>query len=200
MKARERAFSASTMSLAPLSSNADDLLKTLSLLFEPSPILVDGLVPQLSNALSAQPRPDSYASLIDSALAQVMTWEPSQRAQFIAGHPRIGAVKIASGLSVKEQGATSTSPETIALLADLNAQYERHYPGLRYITFVNGRSREAIAEEMQMKLATSDTVVLENSDAWVAEVDRAVGDVGLIAKSRLKGLGVEQVRSPHIQL
>lgn len=179
------------MSLAPLTSNNDDLSHNLSLLFEPSPVLINVLVPQLTGILSNQPVPVSYASLIDLALKQMSTWQPNLRAQFVAGHPRIGAVKIASGLSAKEQGA-ATSPETTELLANLNLEYERRFPGLTYITFVNGRSREEIALEIQERMkGLEKDVAEENSAAWVKEVDRAVTDVGLIAKSRLRGLGAE---------
>jgi hypothetical protein len=30
-----------------------------------------------------------------------------------------------------------------------NAEYRKIYPGLIYLTFVNGRSREAIADELE---------------------------------------------------
>lgn len=34
----------------------------------------------------------------------------------------------------------------------LNSLYEESYPGLRYTTFVNGRSRAEIAQEMEVRL------------------------------------------------
>lgn len=34
----------------------------------------------------------------------------------------------------------------------LNSLYEEMYPGLRYTTFVNGRSRAAIASELEVRL------------------------------------------------
>jgi hypothetical protein len=39
-------------------------------------------------------------------------------------------------------------------LQELNGQYRKAYPGLLYLTFVNGRSREAIADELEDFLAT----------------------------------------------
>jgi 2-oxo-4-hydroxy-4-carboxy--5-ureidoimidazoline (OHCU) decarboxylase len=85
----------------------------------------------------------------------------------------------------------------------LNACYERTYPGLRYISFVNGRSRAAIAAEIEDVLGIehsldSEEPALETFEAadvggnrWKGELDRATKDVGRIAKSRLKSLGAE---------
>jgi len=90
----------------------------------------------------------------------------------------------------------------LARLAHLNACYERRYLGLRYITFVNGRSRGAIAEEMEDVLGVEHSLSPDQPDIggiesvsvggveWKAELDRAVADVGQIAKSRLRALGV----------
>lgn len=112
-----------------------------------------------------------------------------------------------SNLSAKEQGSTSTvaptPPEVLSRLEHLNAVYEAKYPGLRYITFVNGRSRAAIAEEMEDKLGfehslSSDEDKISSVEPiewggveWKAELDRAVVEIGRIAKSRLLLLGVE---------
>ena len=85
----------------------------------------------------------------------------------------------------------------------MNACYEYRYPGLRYITFVNGRSRAVIMEEMEGvlgfegSLSASEPAVdsVKKMDVggkeWKAELSRAVTDVGRIAKSRLRTLGVE---------
>ncbi|KAK7031405.1 putative allantoinase 1 [Favolaschia claudopus] len=180
----------------------------LSILLEPSEILHSTLVPGLATSLEAGKRFASYPDLIDAAIAQVSTWDLPLRAKFIEGHPRIGESKNLSTLSAKEQGAAltvaPTPPEVLARLAHLNACYERCYPGLRYITFVNGRSRAAIALEMEDVLAMShslspDRPLLEemtpigsNSDIWRHELERAVVDVGRIAKSRLSALKIEE--------
>ncbi|KAJ6485868.1 Oxo-4-hydroxy-4-carboxy-5-ureidoimidazoline decarboxylase [Mycena sanguinolenta] len=143
----------------------------------------------------------SYTELLDAAMAQVATWSISMRAKFIAGHPRIGETKNLSVLSAKEQGATPTiaptPPEVLGRLAHLNACYEHRCPGLRYITFVNGRSRAEIAREMEDVLGLPHSlspdqppieeiaVIEPETDAWRSELDRAVVDVGRIAHSRL---------------
>jgi 2-oxo-4-hydroxy-4-carboxy--5-ureidoimidazoline (OHCU) decarboxylase len=186
--------------LASSATRDTPLAQALSLLFEPSPILFSTLVPQLVPLL----RPDlhttilsSYREVIHTALDIVSSWDDDRKAEFIAGHPRIGETKASmSKLSIVEQGGTTlrtTAPEVLARLAYLNALYERQYPGLRYITFVNGRNREAIAEEMEALLGIeksqlgngSSTTYVEpekvervGGDVWKAELDRAISDVG----------------------
>lgn len=181
-------------------SNA--LAVALEVLFEHSPVLTNTLEPQLSANL---PVLESYTHLIDSALSQIARWDPSLQSQFISGHPRIGENKNLSKLSAKEQGSgiVPASPEVLARLAHLNACYEVRYPDLRYITFVNGRTRLAIAEEMEDVLGiphslSPDVPLLDtispvdiSSEEWKRELDRAVLDIGRIAKSRLGALGVE---------
>ncbi|KZT10092.1 uncharacterized protein LAESUDRAFT_722244 [Laetiporus sulphureus 93-53] len=188
-----------------LSSNADApgaLAQAIATLFEPSPILYSSLAPELVShiALSSVPL-TSYSDLIDAALGVISRWDNQRRAEFIAGHPRIGEVKGLSHLSAKEQAAVATPPEVLARLAHLNACYEHRYPGLRYITFVNGRSRTVIKNEMEVVLGLEpslsrdepavdsvNTVEIGSSE-WKSELDRAVADVGRIAKSRLSALG-----------
>lgn len=183
----------------------------LSILFEPSPILLNALEPQLSAYIKSQPPStvSSYADLIDLALGEISKWDVPSQSEFISGHPRIGESKNLSNLSAKEQGATATvnptPPEVLARLKHLNACYEAQYPGLRYITFVNGRSRAAIAEEMEDVLGISHSLspdepslntfgskaLGQKDEKWLSELRRAVDDVGKIAKSRLRTLGVE---------
>ncbi|KAG9312921.1 Oxo-4-hydroxy-4-carboxy-5-ureidoimidazoline decarboxylase [Chiua virens] len=175
-------------------------------LFEHSDVLVRHLIPEL---LAAQydnvDKPSVYHRadieiVLSKSMGIIRSWDPELQAQFVAGHPRIGETKNLSVLSSKEQsGGTSqpTPPEVLARLVHLNACYEQAYPGLRYITFVNGRSRAVIAEEMEDKLGIahslspdqplvhSFTPIDKSSHIWCQELDRAVEDVGQIAHSRL---------------
>lgn len=195
--------------LSSPSSQDAPLAQTLSILFEPSHILQVTLVPQLVLSLTSNSTITSYAQLIDATLHTISAWNDKLRAQFISGHPRIGESKNLSSLSAKEQGiavttaAPPTSAAVLARLAHLNACYERRYPGLRYITFVNGRTRAVIAEEMEdilgvghslehneLSLDDIEPVEVEGME-WKAELDRAVIDVGRIAKSRLGAFGVQ---------
>ncbi|KAJ6624933.1 Oxo-4-hydroxy-4-carboxy-5-ureidoimidazoline decarboxylase [Mycena sp. CBHHK59/15] len=195
-------------SLPPiLAVDGGRLAGVLSLLFEPSDILLSTLVPALAKTLASDKRFTSYTDLIDAAIAEVASWDVSLRAQFIEGHPRIGETKDLSALSATEQGATSTvaptPPQVLTRLAHLNACYERRYAGLRYITFVNGRSRAAIALEMEDVLGiphslSPDLPVVEtiepiepSQEELNSELNRAVFDVGRIAKSRLTTTKIE---------
>ncbi|KAF8889339.1 Oxo-4-hydroxy-4-carboxy-5-ureidoimidazoline decarboxylase [Infundibulicybe gibba] len=179
------------------------LAQALSLLFEHSPILASTLEPRLAQALQAGPHIESYTELIDKALADISTWDLGSQANFIAGHPRIGESKNISRLSANEQGATAnanaTPPDVLIRLAYLNEFYESRYPGLRYITFVNGRSRAEIVKEMEAKLGLDHNQLSPSiaeplayqGEEWRSELDRAIGDIGKIAKSRLSALGVQ---------
>ncbi|TCD67580.1 hypothetical protein EIP91_012210 [Steccherinum ochraceum] len=185
--------------LSEIQSHEDALNTTLTTLFESSPTLHEHLVPQVFAQLSTT-RISSYSELIDVSLHTISQWDDSLKAQFIAGHPRIGERKNLSQLSVKEQAAAATPPEVLARLEVLNQCYERRYPGLRYITFVNGRSRAMIMEEMEdvLGLEKEDRPEDDNAtpmnpggEAWTKELERAVRDMGRIAKDRLKAMGVE---------
>ncbi|KJA28122.1 hypothetical protein HYPSUDRAFT_802673 [Hypholoma sublateritium FD-334 SS-4] len=187
------------------SNPSSPLAEGLSLLFEHSLIVTELLEPQLSQALKALPPLADYVELVDVTLSEITKWHIQSQAQFVAGHPRIGENENLSALSAKEQGAkavTPTPPEVLERLAHLNACYEATYPGLRYITFVNGRSRAAIAEKMEEALhtphsfSTTEPVLGDispidpSSQDWRSELDRAVYDVGCIAKSRLRALNI----------
>ncbi|CDO73266.1 hypothetical protein BN946_scf185008.g28 [Trametes cinnabarina] len=180
------------------------LARALALLFEPSPALYSTLVPALTTHIRDSSLILSYDALIDASLGVIASWADDLKAQFIAGHPRIGEVKGLSQLSAQEQAAKATPPEVLARLAHLNACYEHRYPGLVYITFVNGRSRAEIKDEMEEALGLDHSVspdeppvesvgqVDAGSQEWKRELERAIGDVGKIAKSRLKALGIER--------
>ncbi|TFK51723.1 hypothetical protein OE88DRAFT_1462765 [Heliocybe sulcata] len=190
------------------------LSSALALLFEPSPPLFSDLVPELEDTLLQSTSPiTTYSELIDGALQIIRAWPDELQARFIGAHPRIGEVKGLSAFSAKEQGqgqaglasarTTATPPKVLERLAHLNACYEYQYPGLRYITFVNGRPRSAIAEEMEGVLGIPHSlspdqppveavgVVEAGSPEWRSELSRAVEDVGRIAKSRLAALGMQ---------
>ncbi|KAF9069748.1 Oxo-4-hydroxy-4-carboxy-5-ureidoimidazoline decarboxylase [Rhodocollybia butyracea] len=185
------------------------LTDTLRSLLEPSQVLTSTLVPQIHQKLqSSSLLLSSYAQLIDMAISQVRSWDTDLQAQFISGHPRIGETKNLSSFSAKEQGASSlttalTSPDVLERLAYLNAYYERRYPKLVYIIFVNGRSRVEIVRVLEDHLGLEHSLSTEEpplntvipveigSKEWLEELERAVIDVGLIAKSRLKALSVE---------
>lgn len=189
-------------SLPPLADalHSKELLnEALSILFEPSDVLRDNVVPLLVNPT---PPPKTYTELIDLTEGQLKTLPPLLQATFIAGHPRIGEVKGLSALSAKEQASVATPPAVLKRLAHLNTLYEKKFEGLVYVVFVNGRSRAEIiplieeklnigpAEEGKEDQPPVDAVVpfTVADEAWLQELDRAVADVALIAKARLRSL------------
>ena len=195
------------MSVRDGEQDAEQALKdVLVALFEHSDVLAQHLLPELLATQGDKPRVYHLAD-IESVLGRSMNvirhWDPELQAQFVGGHPKIGETKNLSVLSSKEQsGGTSqpTPPEVLARLAHLNTCYEHVYPGLRYITFVNGRSRAVIAEEMEDKLGITHSLspdqppvesfvpIEKHNHVWRGELDRAVEDVGRIAQSRLAKL------------
>ena len=176
------------------------LTRAFATLFEPSPALLEFLVPSVIATIAAsQISRRSYNALIDTAICELEGWPHDRKASFLGGHPRIGEIKGLSALSASEQAAHATPPEVLERLMILNEEYERRYPGLRYITFVNGRSRKMIMLEMEEKLGIdgswvkgeSKEVYELGSEEWVSEAKRALEDVGHIAKSRLAALKVD---------
>ncbi|KIK55386.1 hypothetical protein GYMLUDRAFT_47943 [Collybiopsis luxurians FD-317 M1] len=167
----------------------------------------------------------SYTELIDLSMSVVRSWDVDLRAAFIKGHPRIGETRkevlAKSKFSSREQGIEgdlsesksaappTTPPAVLARLSHLNTFYEHRYPGLVYIVFVNGRSREEIVRVLEghlglahvyLELAELESIngddeldnvspVQRGSKEWIEELDRAVKDIGLIAKSRVRNLG-----------
>jgi len=187
-------------------SSSDDgwsaLKRVVSTLFEHSPVLDQHLVPNLVCTTFT-----SYLDLVDRSAAMIRSWPPDLQSSFISGHPRIGEQNPGqlTALSIEEQARYFTPAWVIKRLAWLNGVYEGRYEGLRYITFVNGRTRTAVMEEMESALGVervqgpgwkegSLVVVGEKvemgGEEWLKELERAVGEVILIAKDRVRKLGL----------
>jgi 2-oxo-4-hydroxy-4-carboxy--5-ureidoimidazoline (OHCU) decarboxylase len=188
---------------SPPSGADTPLARALSVLFEPSLTLTSVIVPKVASLLAESRHTlSTYADLVDVAIRSTLELPVAIQADFIAAHPRIGEVNGLSALSANEQAAFATPPEVLARLGHLNACYEHKFAGLTYITFVNGRSRADIAQEMEDALGIAHSLdpeqppvesfepVVVGDEMWKAELARAVVDVGRIAKSRLKALGV----------
>ncbi|GAA5977277.1 hypothetical protein JCM5350_002414 [Sporobolomyces pararoseus] len=193
------------------------LVPVLQLLLEPSPPLASLLAPQLHAHLSSLPaneKPTSYAQLLDICSNLVEKWDILDQAEFVGSHPRIGEVSGLSKASESEQGKTSgqvpTSGHVLRRLTMLNAFYEETFPNLRYITFVNGRSRAEIVPELESILGLSlpppsqdqgeirftelkKKVKIQpvGSAPWRKELQRDLVNMWQIAKSRLGKMGVE---------
>ncbi|KAK6080781.1 OHCU decarboxylase [Seiridium cupressi] len=177
-------------------------LQALDLLFEPSTELHTLALPALKSkrsrpssgtSASAPPPPgpsqspgsepafDSYASLIQhigSLLQQLAhSEEPSARQKLhgvLGSHPRLGAKKVDSAQSQAEQASLNAgAAEEGEKLKTLNEEYEAKFPGLRYVVFVNGRSRPVIMENMRQRIDRGD-IKEEEQEAIRAMVDIAL--------------------------
>lgn len=147
----------STESLSSLS--AQERANVLDLLFEPSTSLHTLSV----ELLKVQEFP-SYDDLIAAVgvqltdLAESSSTSDTKWLESILGsHPRLGAKKVDSAQSQAEQAQLNTGDQNEARqLSQLNEEYESKYPGLRYVVFVNGRSRAVIMKDMRTRIAAGD--------------------------------------------
>ena len=95
--------------------------------------------------------------------------------EILSAHPRLGAKKVESAQSQAEQRSLGGKEER-ETLERLNEEYEEQFPGLRYVVFVNGRSRDEIMEDMRRRIdsGTQEGEVRAASDAMCdIAVDRA---------------------------
>lgn len=84
----------------------------------------------------------------------------------------MGAKKVESAQSAAEQAKLQAGGEEEArLLAELNEEYERKFPGLRFVVWVNGRGRGEIMSIMRERIARGE---------WEEERDGAV-EVSLLS-------------------
>ncbi|KAJ1022627.1 hypothetical protein NDA18_004970 [Ustilago nuda] len=193
----------------------DQLSPILLRLLECPKELLPDLASQSAAAIADLPedaRPESYEGLLDVARFCVEDepgWEVGRRVKFIGGHPRIGAPLNAPTSELSEESRKEqmkggqVDPATLEKLARLNAIYEAKYPGLRFVTYVAGRSRAAVAEELASLLgdktanlkSASDLpkgdVCAEGTDEWQAELDRASEALWEIAVDRADKLKTE---------
>ncbi|OAL21156.1 hypothetical protein AYO20_11412 [Fonsecaea nubica] len=174
-------------SLPPTSTlptlDAEQRAQVLDTLFEPCQQLHT-----LSVSLLREQSFPTYDSLIDAVGQQLLglfrsNLESDQKwlEAILAAHPRLGEKKVDSEQSRKEQAQLNQGgTEEAEKLAAMNRKYEDKFPGLRYVVFVNGRSRPVIMEDMQQRIDRGD-IQLEKQEAIKAMCD--------IAKDRAKKLG-----------
>ncbi|CAI4218980.1 unnamed protein product [Parascedosporium putredinis] len=162
--------------------------EVLDLLFEPSPAIHQLLLPLLQQQQDSEPLLASYDDLItrahavfsalraesSAAAANAERSDAAERVKLLhsilGSHPRLGAKKVESAQSVAEQAQLQSGDGTE--LANLNAEYEKTFPGLRYVVFVNGRERPVIMDNMRARIARAD-IGLEEQEGIQAMCDIA---------------------------
>jgi len=123
---------------------------------------------------------ESYNDLIASVGVQMTDLSESPSTsdtqwldKILGAHPRLGEKKVESAQSQAEQAQlNSGGEEEAAKLRGLNEEYEKKFPGLKYVAFVNGRSRPVIMEDMKERIARGD-MKLERAEAIKAMCDIA---------------------------
>jgi 2-oxo-4-hydroxy-4-carboxy--5-ureidoimidazoline (OHCU) decarboxylase len=166
-----------TMSLVPASSLQslpdESVEQVLALLFEPSPALQGLLLPEIRTTPLT-----TYHDLSSLARATLSSLSPDSPLllSILSAHPRLGEKRVDSAQSQSEQKSLGNETER-AQLQKLNEEYEAKFPGLRYVVFVNGRSREEVMEDMRERIAngTIEDEVIKAIEAMCdIAIDRAI--------------------------
>ena len=113
----------------------------------------------------------SVLDLNDDELNQVIN-------KIISAHPRLGEPKkqnlsIHSSNEQKSLTNDNDDPEILNKLKELNEKYEKNFPGLRYVVFVNGRNKIEIINDMNKRINRND-IILERKEAFNAMCDIAL--------------------------
>lgn len=175
--------------LPPISTlpglSAAEQATALGHLFEPCQTLTDFIIDRIltSNSLFS-----SYKQLIEAVRVELLLFLDSAAktspidpriSKIIAAHPRLGGSSKAptehlSDHSSKEQKSlAASSQEEAQKLVYLNDLYESTFPGLRYVVFVNGRSREVVMTNMKERIQRND-IQKEREEAFEAMCDIAL--------------------------
>ncbi|CAK7895508.1 hypothetical protein CAAN1_05S03906 [[Candida] anglica] len=174
-----------TFALPPIETlprlSQSEKVEVLDHLFEPCSTLASILLPRVFNESFG-----SYVEFIERSRAELLNFlvtvdsQDDRISKIIAAHPRLGAPKpgttkqeTLSVHSSSEQRSLQGTPEEQAKLAGLNEKYEETFPGLRYVVFVNGRSRVVVMENMEERIARND-IELEKKEAFNAMCDIAL--------------------------
>lgn len=134
-----------------------------------------------------------FIELIRSKLLQISKNAelvgPSSRdvdhlADIISAHPRLGEpsknLSVHSKNEQKNLQNSQDTPEIQRKLVELNKSYEEVYEGLKFVVFVNGRSRPEIIELMQQRI--------DSGNPWFDETRVAINELCDIAQDRIKKL------------
>ncbi|KAH3671908.1 hypothetical protein OGAPHI_000094 [Ogataea philodendri] len=173
------------MSLPPSTSldqsDAQTLKFVLDTLFEPCDTLKGYLIPLLFPKSYS-----SYSQLIETARTLLLdlfdkySKDPALKPtidKIVSAHPRLGPPKNPntklSAHSSKEQAQLNADPVLAQKLVELNDLYEQTFPGLRFVVFVNGRSRDQIMENMNSRIKRNN-INLEIQEAFNAMCDIAL--------------------------
>ena len=146
--------------------------RVLDMLFEPCDVLREFLISAL---LSHNEKYDSYDQFIETARKLLLEPLDPRISKIIAAHPRLGAPKPSQpGEKLSEHSAAEQKSlaDAAEQLGYWNEKYEETFPGLRYVVFVNGRSRDVIMKNMKVRIERGD-IKKERVEAFNAMCDIA---------------------------
>lgn len=146
----------------------------ISTLFEPSEYLTSYLEPITKRKFS------SYKDFIEACrpeLVKLVPQTPQHKydenlLEIVSTHPRLG-VPNETKLSVHSSSEQSKLQNNIEVFRQLNDEYERTFPGLKFVLFVNGRGKDEIIEIFKQRIARGN-YLLELKDALNAMCDIAI--------------------------
>ena len=163
----------SNYSLPPVERLSDlpaaEFTQALDALFEPCETL-HRLVEETSIKANHYGSYDEFIGSVGKQLYYLMEEEApagslAKLDTILGAHPRLGAKKVESAQSQAEQAQLNNGgKEEAERLAALNKEYEQTFPGLRYVVFVNGRSRPVIMENMRARI-DRDEIMFEREEA-----------------------------------
>jgi 2-oxo-4-hydroxy-4-carboxy--5-ureidoimidazoline (OHCU) decarboxylase len=173
--------------------NNKHLVAVLDNLFEPCRTLTDYLIPKIKGNLF-----ETYTELIEfcriKLLNLIENFDNSVEirnkiCEIVSAHPRLGVPKQQAGkLSEHSQNEQKSlnednpNDELAIKLGNLNETYELTFPGLIFVDFVNGRSRDEIMLIMNDRIKNSN---------WNNEVKLAFNSMCDIALDRAKKLNAK---------
>ncbi|KAK6460730.1 Oxo-4-hydroxy-4-carboxy-5-ureidoimidazoline decarboxylase [Scheffersomyces coipomensis] len=169
-----------------------DQVETLAHLFEPCDTLSTFIIDNILTHASYNPF-TSYRQFIEKVREELRLFLTNEEKQsqttkqpidpriskIIAAHPRLGGSSKATNTnlsqhsSAEQKSLQASSQEESEQLIKLNDLYETTFPGLRYVVFVNGRSRAVIMENMKERIHRNN-IQLERIEAFEAMCDIAL--------------------------
>ncbi|KAG0687472.1 hypothetical protein C6P40_002301 [Pichia californica] len=171
----------------------EQLTAVLDNLFEPCSTLNAYLVPLIKNETFL-----TYTDLIEFARIKLLellnTYKSDQTntplrekiCKIVSAHPRLGVpkkkVKLSAHSQNEQKSLNDDNTELAAALIRLNNEYEIAFPGLIFVVFVNGRSRDEIMNIMKDRISSSN---------WLQEVNIAFNSMADIAIDRAKKLNAK---------
>lgn len=145
-----------------------EVTAVISQLFEPTSALSSLIYENIIMSHESSTKPtiifNSYDELIEQVRKQLLSLEiPKDSSQLdpaianiIGAHPRLGSKKVDSPQSQAEQASLRKNEQLLEKVRELNILYEKTFPGLRYVVFVNGRPLPEIIENLTSRIARNN--------------------------------------------